>query len=161
MKDVLRKILTSLKVDLKDEFDRNFETKSFFGDKWPTEKHDNHRGSLMIRTGSLRRGLEADDNGGDSIRFYNSMPYATIHNEGGTTHPQVTPRLKAWAWHMYKETAEQFYKNLALTKKESLTVNIPKRQFLGAHPQVTKNTEDIISLEMDKFLKEFDKKIRP
>lgn len=63
-----------------------------------------------------------------------TVPYATIQDEGGTTHPTVTPRMRAWAWYMFMKTAggrkrdrggADLYKALALTKKTTLTVKIP------------------------------------
>jgi len=44
-------------VDLTDEFDRNFERKSFFDQPWQQTKLTNPRGSLMMRTGQLRNSL--------------------------------------------------------------------------------------------------------
>lgn len=32
---------------------------------------------------------------------YNRVPYAPIHNWGGTTHPTVTPRMRRYAWWRY------------------------------------------------------------
>jgi phage gpG-like protein len=160
VKTLLTDIINDLRVDLTAEFDRNFERKGFFNDPWPDTKHGNHRGSLMIRSGDLRRGLESDIDSGIGVRFTNSMPYATIHNEGGTTHPTVTPKMRAWAWAMHKETGEDWYKHIALTKKDKLEVKIPKRQFIGDHPEVHKIVEECISTNMDDFLKQFDAEIR-
>ncbi|MFV0505599.1 MAG: hypothetical protein ACK5L5_02645 [Bacteroidales bacterium] len=55
----MKKLLTDIKIDLHDEFDRNFTRKAFFGKKWRETKNPNHRGSLMNRTGKLRRGLKS------------------------------------------------------------------------------------------------------
>ncbi len=79
------------------------------------------------------------------VRVFNDVPYAPIHNWGGTTHPTVTPQMRRYAWSRYYaagggkknkkgvaagEEAER-WKRLALTKKTKLTVRIPQRQFLG------------------------------
>ncbi len=48
--DILSKILNDLRVELADEFDKNFERKGFFNEKWEDRKHDG-KGSLMFVTG--------------------------------------------------------------------------------------------------------------
>ena len=48
----LSQILTDIKVKLGEEFDRNFERKAFFNEKWKSTKLTNSRGSLMMRTGN-------------------------------------------------------------------------------------------------------------
>lgn len=94
---------------------------------------------------------------------YNRVPYAPIHNWGGTTHPTVTPRMRRYAWWRYYaagggkkngtgktvggEEAEQ-WKRLALTKKKKLTVRIPQRQFLGASARL----EETIRKELENEL---------
>ena len=94
------------------------------------------------------------------VTIFNYVVYAPIHNDGGTVHPRITPKMRRFAWAKYYElggkdkvpqkgrkrakngtTGEgtekdvpseaEKWKRLALTKKESLTINIPKRQFMG------------------------------
>ena len=43
-------ILNDMRVELSEEFDRNFERKAFFSDKWKPRAHDYPRGSLLIVT---------------------------------------------------------------------------------------------------------------
>lgn len=94
------------------------------------------------------------------VTIFNDVVYAAIHNEGGTVHPKITPKMRRFAWANYYELkgrqkgaqkprkgtqnrtsqsagnqpdsgeAEK-WKRLALTKKETLTINIPQRQFMG------------------------------
>lgn len=94
------------------------------------------------------------------VTIFNDVVYAAIHNEGGTVHPKITPKMRRFAWAKYYELkgkqkgaqkpqkgpkngtsqssgkqpdsgeAEK-WKRLALTKKETLTINIPQRQFMG------------------------------
>lgn len=80
-KDFLKQTLTDIKVKLGEEFDRNFERKAFFDEKWKSTKLMNSRGSLMMRTGNLRNSIRSELKG-SSIVFSSSMPYANIHNNG-------------------------------------------------------------------------------
>jgi hypothetical protein len=60
-------LLQDIKTDLADEFDRNFERKAFFNEPWPQTTHPNNNGSLMLRTGDLRKSIAADFGGGSSF----------------------------------------------------------------------------------------------
>lgn len=109
-----KNILQDVAADLTDAFDANFEKKGFFTKKWKAARI-NRIGSLMIRTGTLRRSIRKSL-GTDSIRWSSSEPYASIHNNGGTI--TVTHKMKKFFWAKYKELGKspdaQFYKNMAL-----------------------------------------------
>lgn len=62
---------------------------------------------------------------GTGIGGTQSVRYAKIQDEGGTTHPKVTKRMRRWAWFMYHETGNDMYKGIALTSKKKLDVKIP------------------------------------
>lgn len=72
----------------------------------------------------------------------NPVPYATIHNEGGTLEsaPRVTPRMKRFFWARYYAAGGKKgggeadkWKRLALTTKDTLRIKVrmPRRQFIG------------------------------
>ena len=55
---VIEQSLNDIKVDLDEEFDRNFERKGFFDEmKWEERQYDDGVGSLMQRSGYLRRSI--------------------------------------------------------------------------------------------------------
>lgn len=152
MDDLDKKILTDIRVELTEEFDKNFENKSFFGQPWPDRKMQG-KGSLMLQTGKLRRSIRAKQTA-TSVSWSSSEPYAAIHNEGGTI--TVTAKMKRYFWAKYYElagkvkyrkdgktskasvrvsAAAEFYHNLALMRVGS-KIKMPKRQFLGDSPVV-------------------------
>lgn len=152
MEDLNKKILTDLKVELTEEFDRNFERKSFFSKPWPQRIMEG-RGSLLLQTGKLRRSICAQVTN-NSVSWSSSEQYAAIHNEGGTI--TVTAKMKRYFWAKFYELAgkvrhkkdgstsrssmrlskqAEFYRNLALMKIGS-KIRIPQRQFLGDAPEV-------------------------
>lgn len=51
-------------------------------------------GRILIITGRLRRGVNYTTNGRGEVRFYNNVPYAQIHNQGGTIN--ITAKVKAF-----------------------------------------------------------------
>lgn len=84
------------------------------------------------------------------VTVVNPVPYARIHNEGGTIHtnPTVTPKMRKMAWakaysiagvskgdKLPKDLPEEArkWRALALTRNEKLNIKIkmPRRQFIG------------------------------
>lgn len=175
-KDFLKQTLTDIKVKLGEEFDRNFERKAFFDEKWPATKLTYHRGSLMMRTGRLRKSLLNPKITSNGIVWSSSLPYADIHNNGGEM--RVTPQMRKFFWAKYYQTssattkkkngeasssarnrklsieAEQ-WKALALKPIGSI-IKIEKRQFIGSHPQVDKHIKEVINHNFGELKKEID-----
>lgn len=161
----------------KDHFQENFRKGGFVNNglqQWPKSKRQlsgtssaaaqygpllsgrNHLFSSMKYTPSDYR-----------VKVANEVPYAAIHNEGGTVNPTVTPEMRRFAWAMfYKASGKkkekrgsilsnpdaERWKALALTKKSKLTVKIPKRQFLGESAELRKSINDKIEKELSKIL---------
>ena len=179
LQDVVQNIVNDTAVHLTQEFDRNFERKAFFDRKWPSEKIPNHRGSLLMRSGKLRRSVNHRVGEG-SIRWASSLPYASIHNEGGEL--EVTAKMKSYFWAMYynaagavtkrkdgklsqstrnqKLTAEaQKWKALAL-QKVGAKMTIEERRFIGWHPQVDQAIATVADINMQEYDYELQKQLK-
>jgi phage gpG-like protein len=176
LQTVIARILKDIRVDLTDEFDRNFERQGFFSQKWARRKSPlRPGGSILIDTGGLRRSIQSKSTE-SSITFFSSHPAADIHNEGGEI--KVTRKMKAYFWHKYYQatgsfgrkkngerrqdkrtvqlsTEAEFWKLLALMKVGS-TIKIPKRQFIGAAPEVEKAVTEIIEENLTEYFDNFD-----
>lgn len=175
----IRITLKDIRVKVGEEFDRNFEREAFFNDKWARRKHNDDKSRrLLMQSGKLRRSIKEEVTTTDhSVIFTSSVPYAAIHNEGGTI--TVTRRMKKYFWYRYllimgnkrnrpdkaplspklqrKKNGEmrsnkknlelteeaKFYKYMALKRVGSKIV-IPKRQFIGMHPEVERIIQEII-----------------
>lgn len=139
---LFQQLLKDIKIELDDEFDRNFERKAFFTTAWKAEKHSTI-GSLLMRSGALRKSLQSTIIGNSAIRWQSSLPYASIHNEGGKI--IVTQKMKGFFWYRYRVASGDnpknlnaealFWKAMAL-KKVGSEIVIPKRQFIGEHQAV-------------------------
>lgn len=147
-------LLQDIKVDLADEFDRNFERKAFFDEKWPATKLNNRLGSLMMRRGSLRNSINAKIEG-NKIVFSSSLPYASIHNQGGEI--TITDKMKRYFWAKHLEakkakiyTESEYWKAMAL-KKIGSKISIPQRQFIGYHPKVTESIEKVVNKNLEEL----------
>ncbi len=169
----LRNVLSDLRVELTEEFDRNFERKAFFDVPWAMPKMAIKRGSLLLRTGALRSSVQSrvDNN---SIHYSSSLAYASIHNEGGVL--TVTPPMKKFFWAMYYKTsgaittkkdgtASKSKKNVALSVEASYwkalalmkvgsKLTIPKRQFIGWHESVNTSVRTVIDNNLAELMED-------
>lgn len=80
--DLIRNILSDMRVELAEIFDRNFERKGFFGSKWKPRKDKKVKGSLLHVTGKMRRSIRAAIRG-RGVHFSSPLPYTELHNKGG------------------------------------------------------------------------------
>lgn len=107
--------------------------------------------------------------GDGSVKVYNPVEYAGIHNEGGqvNVHPTVTAKMKKFAWAKYyaalngqnpnknttiPEDAAR-WRALALTKKTKLNIRyvMPKRQFIGEGSELTEKINNKLDAELEKI----------
>ena len=163
--DAIKKIINDLKVELLDEFDRNFERGAFFTKKWDAKYTG--EASNLIKSGKLRRSILATSTEG-SLSFTSSEVYAAIHNYGGDI--TVTDKMKRFFWAKYYEAGggsvttatgkqskskgavkankiAEAYKGLAL-KPVGSKIKIPRRMFIGWSPEVKKIVTDTIKQNM-------------
>ena len=166
----------------KDHYQDNFRKGGFVNNglqKWPVTKRQRSGSSSASATyGPLLSGRNhlfgsiKYEPGDYRVKVANEVPYAAIHNEGGTVNPTVTPKMRRFAWAMYhkatgrekskrktkkagtkENAAAGFWKALALTKKQKLSIKIPQRRFLGESAELTKKINDKIELEVAKIIK--------
>lgn len=171
--ECLENMLEDIRVELADEFDRNFERGSFFGEeKWPKSTRPGAK-TPLIDSGALRRSVRGTVRR-NTVQFSSSLPYASIHNEGGTL--TVTTRMKKYFWAKYRQATgslsttktgkvsrskrnlrlsdlAQFYKAMAL-KKAGSKIEIPRRQFLGHHQSLEAPTKALIGKNLDEFVRQ-------
>lgn len=159
-----------------DHFQENFRRGGFVdGGLHPwqkTQRQESGGKSASSQYGPL---MSARKNLYGSIRYVpgdakvvvgTSVPYAAVHNQGATitTHPRVTPQMRKFAWARFfkaggKEASSNseasFWKGLALTKKDRLTVTakIPQRQFLGPSRELSEKVSQTVENEIANILK--------
>ena len=137
-----------MRVELTEEFDRNFERKAFFTKKWKPRTYPATRGSLLIVTGKLRRSIRSQVQG-NGVRFTSSVPYASIHNEGG----EGTKSVKA---HTRKSKKGKSY----TVRAHSRRFTMPQRQFIGDGDETRKIIENIVKDNVALIDKELVKHIK-
>lgn len=169
-KQAVNNIIQDTAVELTQQFDRNFERKAFFDRKWPSTRLSNSRGSMMARSGKLRNSVNKSISG-SSISWESSLPYATIHNEGGEI--EVTAQMKKYFWAMYYKASggvtktkkgenrntlrntnltieAKQWKALAL-QKVGAKMTVDQRQFIGWHPRVDITIRQIVNFNLEEI----------
>lgn len=121
----------------------------------------NHR-TLMSERNLLYSSINYSAGEG-RVKIFTDVHYAPIHNEGGVTHPTVTPKMRKFAWAKYFAAGGKTgkgenvppealkWKKLALTKKKKLNIRIPKRQFMGESRELTKKIQELVDKEVEKI----------
>lgn len=135
---MLNKILRDIKVELLDEFDRNFQRGAFFSKPWPKKRDGT--ATHLNNTGKLRRSITARISG-HCVIFTSSEPYAAIHNYGGIVY--VRPH--------HRTVQKKVNGELKKVRKQMKGYNykMPRRQFVGDSPEVKKAVEDIVHAAME------------
>lgn len=143
-----RNLLNDMRVELSEEFDRNFTRKAFFTKKWKRRADPNAKGSLLLVTGTLRRSIRSEVRG-DGVRFSSAVPYAAIHNEGGSGTKPVRQ-------HTRTSRKGKPYTVKAHTRRFTM----PQRQFVGDGPRTRELIKGVIAdnladfnLQLTKFIK--------
>jgi phage gpG-like protein len=117
----------------------------------------NSRRALLINTGRLRRSIRITAKGTDYVKIGTDVPYAQIHNEGGTI--QGTQKVRAHRRRKFERPKGRRSKKVqsgdVQVKAHTRQVNtkIPQRQFLGESTDVIKSVEREIFKKMDAIIK--------
>ena len=147
-KTLKKNIISDLRVELAEEFDKNFQRKAFFTERWKKNRNPNARGSLLVVTGTLRRSIQASETP-DGVRFTSNVPYATLHNEGGKgsvtvrQHTRTSKKGKTYA-----------------VRQHNRTVNVPQRQFVGDGQHTQRIIQNVIDDNLEQYNKELIKALR-
>lgn len=180
IKRAIKNALGDIRVELGDEFDRNFERQAYFSQAWARRRSPLRPGrSTLVDTGQLRRSVKSRVTA-DSVTFYTDLPYAAIHNDGGEI--VVTKRMKGFFWHKYREavgsfgrkkngerrddkrnrrlsTEADFWRAMAL-KPVGGVIRLPRRRFLGAGPEVERIVREIVEENLGENLEGMDLNVK-
>lgn len=163
-----RELKRFIEVDLQDivgtegvnHFRQSFFDEGFMDatiDKWlPRSKkygNDTKDGkAILTQTGDLGDSIQYQKTA-SGVEIFSDLPYAAIHNEGGTIKITVTPKLRKFAWAMWFESGKtnNMWRGLALTKNTEILVKVPKRQFVGDSEELDRKVMEKIERELDRI----------
>lgn len=116
-----------------------FQYRSFDNKKWQATTYTSQSKGNLVN--SLRPYLSMD-----TVTVISDLIYSKIQNEGGKI--KVTEKMRRFFWSQFYKTNDSFWKNMALTKKEYIT--IPDRPYL----KITDNLIEFAKQELNKnFIK--------
>lgn len=134
----------------------NFRSESYFGKKWPKRKDKKNTRKLLVKTGTLQRSPRIIRSQPGLIAVGSDVPYAPIHNNGGNINRAA--RSETFVRHRYKSGKRKGLFKRGTTTGQGFTfknysINMPRRQFLGAHPKLKSSLQNIIKEEIESAFK--------
>ena len=99
------------------------------------------RGSLMVRSGRLKRSIRKMSEGDYFVYVGTDVPYAQIHNEGGDINKTVTVRTHSRTRKERTETVK--------SHRRKMNIKMPKRQFIGDSNALAKRLERFANVEIN------------
>lgn len=126
--------------DAEDHFRRSFKNQGFTDRglvKWaPVKNKKAMKGRVLSRTGMLYNSVQlvqADANGIRVVAGGRAVPYAKIHNEGGTIQRQVSVRAHHRKEHFANTRRGRVKRKAATVRRHQMRMNLHlrKRQFMG------------------------------
>lgn len=116
---------------------------------WPSRKRKSKKSgrAILVKSGRLRRSIRVTSRDGDSVTIGTDVPYAQIHNEGGTL--SATQSIRGHQRRRFSRDEvsgpsakrERWVKTLIGTSSvkdhtRQLNTQMPQRQFMGASKPV-------------------------
>ena len=119
-------------------------------EQWPERQAGRKtRGSVMVRSGRLKRSIRKLQVTNNYILIGTDVPYAQIHNEGGTIQKTVTVRE-----HQRRITrGRKGGRAMVKTHKRKMNLTIKKRQFIGESAVLQRRIERMIEKDLKNVLK--------
>lgn len=173
LKELKRLLTEDALHEVEGFMEDNFKNEGFGGSPWPKRKRGDggRKRRLLVGQGGARRmqrSLRVQAMGG-VIRVASDVPYAAIHNEGGTiNHPGGTPYITVGKSKARKNGRRRSLRNfgearVAFLKKdgsypegvkftEPHPINIPQRQYIGEHPQLSNRLQKAFEATLKKHL---------
>lgn len=140
-------------------FKENFTRQGFADEpfvKWKGRKQYIKEGAkgtraILIKTGALRRSIRIVQTAANKVSVGTMLPYAQIHNEGGTIKQTVTAKQRKFFWAMYKQTQNEMFMRSA--KAKQITIIIPQRKFIGNSTGLNKRIARQIHARLKEILR--------
>ena len=103
--------------------------------------------TLLVDSGRLKRSIRKISVTKNKIIIGTDVPYAAIHNEGGTVSENVTVRTHTRRTHTRKRSGRKEIVKSHIVNAHSRRMNlrIPKRQFIGNSAELTRRIEVLVT----------------
>ena len=157
----IKELTEDIEVLAMEEFDKNFDRQGFFVEGgWKPSKRviKEGGGTTLVNRGFLRGGIKSESRPGVvKISVLGvTEDYANALNEGfaGRVTQTVKPsknkggKFKAFKGKEHKRSTNVKFEREKTTTRV-LNMKLPKRQFIGSHPYLTKKIETLILKKID------------
>ena len=138
-------------------FQDSFQNQGFTDvafEAWDKKANDiDPEGKVLIKSSFLLNSIQVFDANEKRITFGSDAEYAEIHNNGGIVKITITESSRKYFWFMFKATGNFMWKAMALTKKTSFSIKIPKRQFIGESATLMNDYDSWLKTEILKRFK--------
>lgn len=132
-----------------DSFQKQGFTDTSF-EAWQKRSNDSRPGgAILVKSSFLRNSVKVMQQSSDAVLYGSNAAHAKIHNEGGIINMTLTKKARKYFWFMYYATNDTRYKWMAISKKDHLTIKIPKRQFIGHSETLMSNLEVWLKNEIE------------
>lgn len=135
----------------------SFQNEAWEGQAWEQRKpnpfeRDKSKRNLLIKTTTLKRSIRRAESNERLVRVATNVPYAEIHNEGGTIVQTPTFKQRMFFSHasdafFAQKNREQGNKFAAMSTAKRLVIKIPKRQFMGDSPSLYRKLDGVVEKE--------------
>lgn len=130
-------------------FKESFTIKGWNGTPWPQAKEPPTNGSLMVRSAALVSSIRPRVVTAKEVIISAGsprVPYAKIHNQGGTIKQVPTAKQRRFFWAMeYKnnpnakdDTPRELGRWGKMAQAKELSITIPQRKFAGHSPELNR-----------------------
>lgn len=131
-----------------------FKKEAWVGSAWkPRQSDKDNKGrGILVKSGTLKRSIRITSETRDSTTIGTDVIYAKVHNEGSNESVQVPAHLRTINLKAVGKGKQEKPKQVQV-KAHSRKMNMPKRQFMGASPELTKRLTNMVQSEIMKNLK--------
>lgn len=122
---------------------------------WPKRARADRNKSkraLLIQSGRLRRSIRIVARGVDFVSIGTDVPYAQIHNEGGTI--SGSAEVKQHSRRAHRRGRTQVKEHEVKAHNRTVNTKIPKRKFIGHSLDVLNKLDRWIGEEIDRIAKQ-------
>ncbi len=118
-------------------------------ESWKPSRSRRGRGSTLVRSGRLKRSIRKVRVTQNYVIIGSDVPYAQIHNEGGSINKTVTVGK-----HQRRNSRGRNSGNITVkAHKRRMSTTIPKRQFIGESAVLARRIERMMAAEIKHILK--------
>lgn len=109
------------------------------------QKKEASRGSLMVKSGRLKRSIRKIKVTRNSVTIGTDVPYAQVHNEGETIKQVVNVKS-------FTRKRKGRSENVKAHKRARI-INLPQRKFIGESAILLRRVERLVQREITEILK--------